>query len=63
VVRILVGGATNREIALALTLSPKTVARHLESAMRKLEAPSRTALAVRVVEAGLVEPGPDGVPR
>ena len=63
VVRILIGGATNREIALALTLSPKTVARHLESAMRKLEAPSRTALAVRAVEAGLVEPGPEGVPR
>lgn len=50
VVRLLVGGGTNREIAQALFLSPKTVARHLNSAMRKLGVSSRTALAVRVVE-------------
>lgn len=63
VVRELVGGGTNREIAQALTLSPKTVARHLEAAMRKLEVSSRTALAVKAVEAGLVEPDPDGIRR
>ncbi|MEV5766725.1 AAA family ATPase [Micromonospora sp. NPDC052213] len=60
VVRLLVGGRTNREIAAALFLSPKTVARHLEAAMRKLEVSSRTALAVRVVEAGVVTDDPAG---
>ena len=54
VARLLVGGRTNRDIARELFLSPKTVARHLDSAMRKLGVASRTALAVRVVEAGTV---------
>ncbi|MGW9116861.1 AAA family ATPase [Streptomyces sp. NPDC055663] len=54
VVRLLVGGRTNREIAGVLILSPKTVARHVETAMRKFEVSSRTALAVKVVEAGVV---------
>lgn len=53
VVRLLVGGRTNREIGEALFLSPKTVARHLNSAMRKLGVSTRTALAVRVVEGDL----------
>jgi DNA-binding NarL/FixJ family response regulator len=54
VARLLVSGGTNAEIAEQLFLSPKTVARHLESAMRKLGVGSRTALAVRAVETGLV---------
>jgi DNA-binding CsgD family transcriptional regulator len=54
VARLLVGGLTNRQIAERLYLSPKTVARHLDSAMRKLDATSRTALAVRLVESGIV---------
>jgi DNA-binding CsgD family transcriptional regulator len=58
VARLLVGGRTNREIAEALYLSPKTIARHLNSAMRKLDVSSRTALAVRVVELGLVSVAP-----
>ncbi|WP_326739365.1 helix-turn-helix transcriptional regulator [Streptomyces sp. NBC_01022] len=58
VVRLLVGGRTNREIAGVLILSPKTVARHVEGAMRKLEVSSRTALAVKVVEAGVVADSP-----
>jgi DNA-binding CsgD family transcriptional regulator/tetratricopeptide (TPR) repeat protein len=62
VVRLLVDGRTNREIAASLFVSPKTVAYHLDSARRKLHAPSRTALAVSVIDAGIV-PGPDrGVP-
>ncbi len=52
VVRLVVAGRTNREIAGALFLSPKTVSRHVDSAMRKLNVTSRTALAVRVVETG-----------
>jgi DNA-binding CsgD family transcriptional regulator/tetratricopeptide (TPR) repeat protein len=54
VARMLVAGGTNREIAERLFLSPKTVARHLDSAMRKLDVRSRTALAVRLVEEGMV---------
>ena len=54
VVRLLVTGKTNREIADALSRSPKTVAGQLSSAMRKLGVNSRTALAVAVVDAGIV---------
>jgi DNA-binding CsgD family transcriptional regulator/tetratricopeptide (TPR) repeat protein len=43
-------GHTNREIALTLYLSPKTVEKHLASAMRKLEVSSRAELT------GLLEP-------
>jgi DNA-binding CsgD family transcriptional regulator len=46
-------GLTNREIALKLFLSPKTVDRHLTSAMRKLKVTSRTELpsVLEMVEA------------
>lgn len=54
VVRLLATGRTNQEIARALILSPKTVARHVDSAMRKLTVPSRTALAVAAIGAGIV---------
>ena len=57
VARVLVAGRTNREIAEQLFLSPKTVARHLDSAMRKLDVGSRTALAVRLVEDGVISRG------
>ncbi|KUN18790.1 hypothetical protein AQJ23_39360 [Streptomyces antibioticus] len=55
VARLLVAGMTNRQIADALTVSAQTVASQVKSAMRKLDVASRTALAVRVVESGLVE--------
>jgi DNA-binding CsgD family transcriptional regulator len=53
VVRLVIAGRTNREIAAALYRSPKTVASQLNSAMRKLGVSSRTALAVSAIEAGL----------
>lgn len=56
VVRLVLAGKTNREIAVALHKSPRTVAGQLASVMRKLGVSSRTELAVRVVEAGLVSP-------
>jgi DNA-binding CsgD family transcriptional regulator len=62
VVRLLATGQTNREIARALSLSPRTVASHIDSAMRKHRAPSRTALLMSAVEAGMVpvaRPAPD----
>jgi DNA-binding CsgD family transcriptional regulator/tetratricopeptide (TPR) repeat protein len=52
-VRLLVAGHTSREIAQVLCRSPKTVNMQLSSAMRKLNVSSRTALALRVVEAGI----------
>lgn len=54
VARLLVGGRTNRQIAEALTVSVQTVASQLKSAMRKLQVPTRTALALKIVELGLV---------
>jgi DNA-binding CsgD family transcriptional regulator len=56
VVHVLADGLTNRQIADRLVLSPQTVAVHVRSAMRKLRVSSRTALAVRAVELGLIEP-------
>ncbi|WP_165974297.1 helix-turn-helix transcriptional regulator [Nonomuraea deserti] len=47
-------GWTNRKIAETLFLSPRTVDRHLSTAMRKLSVTSRTALAAAVSEAGLL---------
>ena len=58
VARLLVHGKTNREIAAELFLSPKTVARHVDASMRKLGVSSRTALAVKVTEAGLAPADP-----
>ena len=53
VVRLLATGQTNREIAETLCRSPKTVATQLNSAMRKLNVSSRTALAVSAFESGI----------
>lgn len=53
VVRLLLNGLTNREIAAALFRSPKTVAAQLKSAMRKHGVTTRTALALSAAEAGL----------
>jgi DNA-binding CsgD family transcriptional regulator len=45
VAEIAAAGATNREIARRLYLSPKTVEMHLRSAYRKLDLPGRSGLA------------------
>jgi DNA-binding CsgD family transcriptional regulator len=52
VVRLLVEGRTSAQIARVLGLSPRTVEKHVHSAMRKRDAPSRTALAVAAMESG-----------
>ncbi|MFI6357405.1 ATP-binding protein [Streptomyces sp. NPDC050743] len=62
VVRLLVEGRTSAQIARVLGLSPRTVEKHVHSAMRKRQAPSRTALAVAAVESGDV-PLPGSVPQ
>ena len=53
VVRLMLRGLTNPQIAAELSRSPKTVAAQLNSAMRKYEVTSRTALAVVVTQAGI----------
>jgi DNA-binding CsgD family transcriptional regulator len=53
VARLVAEGLTNAEIAGRLFLSPSTVAQHVNSARRKLNAASRTALAVRIAEGDL----------
>ena len=55
VVRLVATGKTNREIAEAISRSPKTVAWQLNSAMRKLGVSTRTALAVAAIEAGITD--------
>ena len=45
VCRLVAGGSTNREVASALFLSPRTVEHHLRMAYRKLGVRSRTELA------------------
>jgi DNA-binding CsgD family transcriptional regulator len=51
VVRLMLDGMTNRQIAQELSKSPNTVAAQLKSAMRKYGVTSRTALAVSVTQA------------
>ncbi|MER5435529.1 AAA family ATPase [Streptomyces sp. NPDC002588] len=62
VVRLLVEGRTSAQIARVLGLSPRTVEKHVHSAMRKRGVPSRTALAVAAVESSDV-PLPGSMPR
>jgi DNA-binding CsgD family transcriptional regulator len=46
VLRLVIGGLANKEIAAALGVSPRTVEKHVESLLRKAGARSRTELAV-----------------
>jgi DNA-binding CsgD family transcriptional regulator len=48
IARLVSGGATNREIAETLFLSPKTVERHVSNALKKLGARNRTELGERL---------------
>ncbi len=50
-------GCTNREIAETLTISHKTVDRHRENIMRKLNLHSRVALVKYAIEKGLITIG------
>jgi DNA-binding CsgD family transcriptional regulator len=54
VVRLVVAGQTNRQIAEGLSKSPRTVDGQIRSAMQKFGVASRTALAVAAVQAGVV---------
>ncbi len=54
VLRVVVEGKTNQEIALALGISDKTVEKHLEGVFAKLGVASRVEAAVHAVREGLV---------
>ncbi|MFC5727585.1 MULTISPECIES: helix-turn-helix transcriptional regulator [Nocardioides] len=53
VLRLVAAGRSNPEIAAALFLSEKTVARHLSNIFTKLDVPSRTAAAAFAFDHGL----------
>lgn len=53
VLRLLVSGSSNREIAAELRVSVTTVRTHVQSILRKLSAPNRTAAAIVGDRSGL----------
>lgn len=55
VLTYLAEGANNEEIAKALVISPKTVARHRENIMRKLNLHSRAELVRYAIRKGIIK--------
>jgi two-component system response regulator NreC len=56
VLTLLADGENNSEIAEKLNISPKTVSRHRENIMRKLNLHSRTELVKYAIRKGIIEP-------
>lgn len=56
VLALVATGRTNREVADALVLSEKTIARHLSNVYRKLDVSTRTEAAAFAFQHGLVAP-------
>jgi DNA-binding NarL/FixJ family response regulator len=54
VLRLLARGLTNKQAALQLAISPKTVGRHIESIYSKIGASTRAAAALFAVEHDLL---------
>lgn len=57
VLQLIAEGLTNQEIAEQLTISPKTVERHRENIMAKLDLHNRTELVKYAVRKGLIDLG------
>ena len=57
ILRLVAGGASNKQIAQTLTISTNTVKVHLRNIFTKIEVASRTEAAMFAVRQGLVEPG------
>ena len=55
VLSLLADGATNDEIAASLVISPKTVERHRENIMRKLNLHSRAELVRYAIRKGIIQ--------
>jgi DNA-binding NarL/FixJ family response regulator len=58
VLRLMVDGQTNREIAAALSISEKTVEKHITGIFVRLGVASRVDAAVRAVREGMVRESP-----
>jgi two-component system response regulator NreC len=56
VLTLLADGASNAEIAEKLSISPKTVSRHRENIMAKLNLHSRSELVKYAIRKGIIEP-------
>ncbi|MGA9533334.1 MAG: response regulator transcription factor [Anaerolineales bacterium] len=56
VLELVAEGDTNGEIGQQLSISPKTVARHRENIMQKLNLHSRTELVKYAIRKGIIEP-------
>ena len=56
VLTLLADGDSNAEIGEKLSISPKTVSRHRENIMRKLNLHSRTELVKYAIRKGIIEP-------
>ena len=54
ILRLMVEGLTNRDIAKILNLSPGTVKGYVQTILRKLKASDRTHAAVKAIRTGLV---------
>jgi DNA-binding NarL/FixJ family response regulator len=54
VLSLVVGGLTNTQIAHRLSISPRTVAKHVEHTLAKLGVAGRTEAAARATRQGLV---------
>ncbi len=60
VLRLVCDGRSNDEIAGALSISPRTVETYLQRMFSRLEVASRTELATRAVQEGLLDIPPQG---
>jgi len=56
VLTLLADGDSNNDIAEKLSISPKTVSRHRENIMRKLNLHSRTELVKYAIRKGIIQP-------
>jgi RNA polymerase sigma factor (sigma-70 family) len=56
VLTLLADGESNAEIAEKLSISPKTVSRHRENIMQKLNLHSRTELVKYAIRKGIIQP-------
>ncbi|MCC6704775.1 MAG: hypothetical protein IT334_07840 [Thermomicrobiales bacterium] len=54
VLRLIVDGASDRQIAETLFISPLTATRHVKNILHKLDAPTRTAAAMLAVRRGII---------
>lgn len=56
ILNMVVAGKTNKEIAIVLSISPKTVDKHRTSLMAKLQVHSVAQLMARALKDGLIDP-------